>query len=176
MQLQMLFDERERHAESPFDTALAALRRGDESKARRLVDERAAPAERDTGAAARRSTVRDCASCSAVLPRPLPYGDPWNEYVLTSLLVSAGEHRQAATYGAESYARQPQPLLAATIARAAGALGDADTAVAWLRAAADTSASTSRPGHRHRPGPRAGRRPRPPRRRRPARQSLQPTG
>ena len=71
----------------------------------------------------------------AALPRPLPTGDPWNEYVLTNLLVHGGHHREAATYGAESYARTPQPLLAATIARAAGGLGDEATAIAWLRAA-----------------------------------------
>ena len=57
--------------------------------------------------------------------------------MLTNLLVRGDEHREAATYGAEAYARSPQPLLAATIARAAGALGDDATAVAWLRAAVD---------------------------------------
>ena len=65
----------------------------------------------------------------AALPRPLPTGDPWNEYVLTNLLVHGGQHREAAEYGAASYARTPQPLLAATIARAAGGLGDEATAI-----------------------------------------------
>ena len=110
----------------------------------------------------------------AVLPRPLPYGDPWNEYVLTNLLVGAGEHREAAEYGAASYARQPQPLLAATIARAAGALGDADTAVAWLRAAADSGASRHSLATIIDQAPELSRRPHPTRRRRPA--GLPPTG
>ena len=35
----------------------------------------------------------------------------------------------------------PRPLIAATVARAAGALGDNDTAAAWLRAAADVGTS-----------------------------------
>ena len=37
MQLQALFGERDRNAVSPFDAAAAALRRGDESKARRIL-------------------------------------------------------------------------------------------------------------------------------------------
>ena len=48
---------------------------------------------------------------------------------------------EAARYGADSYARQPRTLIAATVARAAGALGDETTAVAWLRAAADAGTS-----------------------------------
>ncbi len=140
MQLQLLFDDRERHATSPFDKAMAALRNGDEARARRIATnglrrQSATPVVPQTldGPGLRQLL--------AVLPRPLPYGDPWNEYVLTNLLVGAGEHREAAEYGAASYAREPQPLLAASIARAAGALGDTDTAVAWLRAAADSGGS-----------------------------------
>ena len=53
--------------------------------------------------------------------------------MLTNLLVRHGDPREAPTYGAESYGRNPQPMLAATVARAAGALGDEETAVAWLR-------------------------------------------
>ena len=37
MQLQALFAERDRHAVSPFNAAAAALRRGDEAKARRIL-------------------------------------------------------------------------------------------------------------------------------------------
>ena len=77
-----------------------------------------------------------------LLPRPIPHGDSWNEYVLTNLLVRAGSPREAAEYGADSYGRNAQPLLAATIARAAGAVGDEETAVAWLRAAAGDGTAT----------------------------------
>jgi hypothetical protein len=73
-----------------------------------------------------------------MLPYPLPYGDPFNEYVLANLLIRTGAYHEAARYAAESYAREPLPLTAATVARAAGALRDDDTAAAWLRAAADT--------------------------------------
>jgi Zn-dependent protease len=141
MQLQALFAERDRVAASPFDDAAAALAKGNESKARRILvkgmqrpsPRRVAPRELD-GDTARRLL--------ALLPRPLPEGEPWNEYVLTNLLVRNGDLREAATYGAESYGRNPQPMLAATVARAAGGLGDDDTAVAWLRAAADGTART----------------------------------
>jgi Zn-dependent protease len=136
MQLQALFAERDRHAVSPFDAAAAALQRGDEAKARRIL----------VKGLQRPSTLRvaprglDDASIRAllvVLPRPLPDGEPWNEYILTNLLVRNGDQREAAEYGAASYGRNPQPMMAATVARAAGALGDEETAVAWLRAAAD---------------------------------------
>ena len=140
MQLQMIFEEREDNAVSPFDDAAAALRDGDEAKAVRIV----AKAMRREGA---RPLVPaplpddELQRLLAALPRPLPTGDAWNEYVLTNLLVHGGRHREAAEYGAASYARTPQPLLAATIARAAGGLGDEATAINWLRAAVDSGAS-----------------------------------
>jgi Zn-dependent protease len=135
MQLQAVFEERERTAVSIFDRAGAALADGDEARAVRIVTK-----------GMRRPTQRPLVPEIAddelrrllrALPRPLPTGDPWHEYVLTNLLVRGGDQRSAATYGAEAYARNAQPLLAATIARAAGALGDEETAIAWLRAAVD---------------------------------------
>ena len=103
---------------------------------RRRASSRAACASRASAPwCPHRSQTTSCIGCSPSLPRPLPTGDPWNEYVLTNLLVHGGAYREAATYGAESYARPPQPLLAATIARAAGGVGDEATAIAWLRAA-----------------------------------------
>jgi Zn-dependent protease len=135
MQLQAVFEERERTAVSIFDRAAAALDAGDRDKAARIVTK---GMRRPTQTA----LVPDVADerlrrLVAALPRPLPTGDPWHEYVLSNLLVRGGEHREAAAYGADAYARNPQPLLAATIARAAGALGDDATAIAWLRAAVD---------------------------------------
>ena len=168
MQLQMVFEERSEHAVSPFDKAMAALQRGDESKARKI----ATNGLRRPGAGLPVPQTIDADGLHrllAVLPRPLPYGDPWNEYVLTNLLVSTAEYREAATYGAESFARQPQLLLAATIARAAGGArrrGHGRRLAAGRRRHGGVDA---RAGRGHRPGARAGRRPRPLRRRRPAR-------
>jgi Zn-dependent protease len=133
LQLQGLFQERA--PESVFDEALAALDDGNEAKARRIL----ARGLQRPGSAPVPPTTLDEAGARRlvdVLPRPLPHGDPWNEYVLTNLLVRVGRFEEAATYGAASFGRQPRAMLAVTIARAAAAHGDEDTAVAWLRAAA----------------------------------------
>jgi Zn-dependent protease len=140
MQLQLVFDDRARHAVSPFDKALTALRADDPDRATRTMvsalrrpgSPRVGPRTLDDDGTRRLLTL---------LPRPLPYGDPFNEYVLANLLLRTGAYGEAARYGADSYGREPQPLMAATVARAAGALGDEDTAAAWLRAAAGGATS-----------------------------------
>jgi hypothetical protein len=136
MQLQEVFEEREANAVSPFDDAADALRAGDDATAVRVVTKAMRrPSERTL--VPRPLADAELQRLLDALPSPLPTGDPWNEYVLTNLLVQGGRHRDAAEYGAASYGRSPQPLLAATIARAAGGLGDEATAVNWLRAAVD---------------------------------------
>jgi predicted Zn-dependent protease len=140
MQLQLISEDRSRHAESPFDKALAALQAGDPDRATRTL----VNGLRRRGAVpvAPRSVDDDGARrLLGLLPRPLPYGDPFNEYVLANLLLRTGGYDDAARYGAECYGREPSPLMAATVARAAGALGDEDTAVAWLGAAAGEATS-----------------------------------
>ena len=141
LQLQSLFDERARNAESPFDVAAAALRDGNEGRARKvLVNGLRRPSQSPV---LPRSLDDDAVHrIVAVLPEPLPYGDPWNEYVLANLFVRVGRYEDAARYAAGSYERQPRTLIAATVARAAGALGDEETAVAWLRAAAGIGTAT----------------------------------
>ncbi|WP_420453455.1 site-2 protease family protein [Ilumatobacter sp.] len=76
-----------------------------------------------------------------LLGDPLPHGDPANEYVLADLLLRTGGHERAAHYAAESYRRQPNTLSALIVARAAGALGDDETAIGWLRTAASVGTS-----------------------------------
>src|SRR6056297_458667 len=76
-----------------------------------------------------------------LLPDPLPTGDPWNEYVLANQLMRIGRFEDAAHYAADAYRRHPHTLAAATVARAAGALGDQATAIGWLRTAADAGTS-----------------------------------
>jgi len=136
MQLSTLESDRSRRAVSPFDRAVGALAAGDERRARRLLVNglrrpSAAPV------APQPMTDETVALLVALLPDPLPAGDPWNEYVLSNLLIRAGRAEDAARYAADSYTRQPRALIAATVARAAAALGDEDTSVAWLRTAAD---------------------------------------
>lgn len=140
MQLQMVVEDRDHHAVSPFDAAADAMREGDEAKALRTLT-RGMRKPSPTRVVPQRFADAELQRLLDIVPRPLPQGDPWQEYVLTNLLVHGGRFREAAEYGAASYAHQPQPLLAATIARAAGGLGDEPTAVAWLRTAVDAGTS-----------------------------------
>ena len=141
MQLQMIFEEREDNAVSPFDDAAAALRDGDEVKAVRIVEkamrrESAAPA--GAGAAARRRAAppprrapppaadrrpvdRVRAGEPARARRPAPRGRR----------VRRGELRPHATSRCWPR-RSPAPPRG---------LGDETTATNWLREAIDSGAS-----------------------------------
>lgn len=135
MQLQALYAERAATAVSPLDRARDALAAGDRDKATKvLVTAMRRPAGPQTP---RPMSASEAYDLVALLPRPLPTGDPSQEYVLGSLLVSAREYEEAAHYAAASFQRHPQPVMATLVARAAARLGDDGTAVAWLRAAAE---------------------------------------
>jgi hypothetical protein len=71
----------------------------------------------------------------ALLPRPLPTGNPHAEQALAGILVRLGQYDAAAHYAADSYRRAPSAVSAFAVARSAAALGDRDTATGWLRAA-----------------------------------------
>ena len=71
----------------------------------------------------------------ALLPRPLPTGDPHAEQALAGILVRLGEYDTAAHYAADSYHRSPSTLTAFAVARSAASLGDRETALGWLRVA-----------------------------------------
>ena len=139
LQLATVFEDRRRHAVSPFDTAVAAMRNGDSQKAVKMVTRgltrpsnvRIVPASLHAGSA------DELRSIVALLPRPLPQGDPWNEYMLSTVLVRLGLASEAAEYSAQCFAAEPNPLAACGVARAAAAIGDGATAAAWLRAARD---------------------------------------
>jgi Zn-dependent protease len=68
-----------------------------------------------------------------LLPRPLPVGSPYAGYAAADVLLRLGEYTEAAHYAAAVHAREPHPLLAVQVARAAAALGDQPTALGWLR-------------------------------------------
>lgn len=76
----------------------------------------------------------ELAAVLALLPRPLPFGRPHSEHVLAGILLRLGHHDDAARYAAASFSRHPSTAMAAIVARSAAALGDRDTAFAWLRA------------------------------------------
>ena len=68
MQLQMIFEEREDNAVSPFDDAAAALRDGDEAKAVRIVEQGDAPGERRARSCRRRCPTTSCAPARRAPP------------------------------------------------------------------------------------------------------------
>lgn len=145
-QLAGLFEERNRTAVSPFDAAAAAARRGDTAKAVRILSRglqrpsprRIVPSELSVPPDdALRAVVE-------VLPRPLPSGDPWNEFLLATLLIRYGAATEAAEYAAASFHQEPSALAASAVARAAASLGDSATAAGWLRAAREAGLSDER--------------------------------
>ena len=72
-----------------------------------------------------------------LLPQPLPSGRVYDEHVLANVLLRLGRFDDAARYAAGSFGRSPSTTAATVVARAAGALGDVDTSIGWLRAALD---------------------------------------
>lgn len=86
------------------------------------------------------ASERDLEALVALLPRPFPVGDAYGEYVLSGILLRLGEYTDAAHYASEAYRRRPAPSLAVNVSRAAMALGDRATALAWLRTASSTLA------------------------------------
>ncbi|MEM9042830.1 MAG: site-2 protease family protein [Actinomycetota bacterium] len=138
-QMRMLQEGKPRPiARSVWDRAAAELERGREGKARRMLD----AALRHPQPVATTAPVRlDAAQAAALvdlLDDPLPYGDPANELILAEMLLGLRRHEAAGQYAAECYERRPNALSAIVVARAAGAMNDDATALAWLRAAIDT--------------------------------------
>lgn len=137
-QFQLLFANRP--VQSPWDAASAALRGGKTRRARRLLTAALTQPATEQSPTPVRLSDDEAAALVDVLPEPLPRGEPWNEYVLANLLVRLGRYEDAAHYAADGYERHPHALGAATVARAAAALGDDETAIGWLRAAAGAGA------------------------------------
>ncbi len=86
--------------------------------------------------AAPRDTLRQLI---ALLPRPLPVGQMFSSFVLSAVLLKVGDYYDDAHYAAAAYAQHGAPMFAVHVARSAAALGDRDTALAWLRTAARTA-------------------------------------
>ena len=138
-QLQMLGSSKE--SVSPWQAAADALHAGKRGRARRRLV--AALSQPNQGGQHTMVPLdrEDAAALVALLPDPFPRGDPWNEYVLGNLLIGLGRYEDAAHYAADSYARHPHALGAATVARASAAAGDTANAIGWLRAAAGAGGS-----------------------------------
>jgi len=128
---------------SPWNDARLALAAGKAAKARRILVTALSNPRPDVRPIAAPMSVSDASALIDLLPDPLPFGDPLNEYVLSNELLRVGRFEDAAHYSAASFERHAQSLAAANVARAAGALGDQATAIGWLRAAADTGTAPS---------------------------------
>ncbi len=138
-QLQMLGSSRP--AATPWRQAHDALAAGKAGKARRILVNALRQPRPDRPPPSVQLDDDEAERLVELLPDPLPTGDPWNEYVLANLLIRIGRFEDAAHYAADGFARHPHTLGAATVARAAGALGDEATAIGWLRAAAEAGTS-----------------------------------
>lgn len=128
---------------SPWHAAHAALTAGKPRKARRLLIAAISNHRPDRPPPPVELTVEQARALIDVLDEPWPVGDPWNEYIFANQLMRLGRFEDAAHYAADGYSRHPHTLCAATVARAAAALGDQSTAIGWLRTAADAGTSPS---------------------------------
>lgn len=138
-QLQMLGASKEEV--SPWQAADAALAAGKAGKARRILVSALSHHRPDRPPPPVTLGADRVAALIDLLPQPWPSGDPWNEYILANQLMRVGRFEDAAHYAADGYNRHPHTLAAATVARAAGALGDQATAIGWLRTAAEAGTS-----------------------------------
>ena len=123
---------------SPWYRAHQQLSAGQVDIARHiLLGELAAPASNTTNWwPPDAAPLRDLAQLVALLPRPLPHGRSFDDFVLSGILLRLGEYTDAATFAAQSYTNGRPAMLAVHVARAAAALGDRTTALGWLQAAA----------------------------------------
>lgn len=137
-QLQML--NAGKPAASPWAEADRALVAGKSGKARRLLTA-ALSHQHDQRPQPITISHENLGALVDLLPDPLPYGDPTNEYILANVLISIGRFETAAHYAAASFERAPNTLSASAVARASGALGDEATAIGWLTAAANAGTS-----------------------------------
>jgi Zn-dependent protease len=140
-QLQMLGSSKP--AVSPWHAADEALAAGRSAKARRILVSALTHHRPDRPPPPVTLSPEQVGALIDLLPDPLPTGDPWNEYILANQLMRLGRFEEAAHYAADGFGRHPHTLAAATVARAAGALGDQSTAIGWLRTAADAGTSPS---------------------------------
>jgi len=129
---------------SPWCRAHLQLVDGHTDVARQvLLDELATPASATTNWwPPDAASLRHLADLVELLPRPLPHGRAFDDFVLSGILLRLGEYTDAANFAAQSYANGRPAMLAVHVARAAAALGDRRTALGWLQAA-----SASAPAH-----------------------------
>jgi Zn-dependent protease len=123
---------------SPWYRAHRALLAGQPDEARRIVLDdltSSAPAPWWPPYDAHPEQLRAVVS---LIPRPFPPGNPRSEFVLADVALRSGDPLAAGHYAAESFGRARSAGTALVVARAAATVGDRDTALRWLHAAAAT--------------------------------------
>ncbi len=129
---------------SPWFRAAELARRGNLDDARNLLVADFALRNSPNWLPPDAADERELEALVGLLPRPLPTGNVYSEYVLASVLVRLGEFDDAGRYAAESYSRSPGTMPAVIVAQCAAALADAELAIKWLRAGYDVG--TNLPG------------------------------
>jgi hypothetical protein len=127
---------------SAWQLAHAAVQRGDDATARRLILDdltNPTPAAQYPAAWPANAPPEAIRAIIETLPTDLPSGNPASEAVLIDALFKAGFARQAGEHAAVEFGKQRRPVLAAAVARAATRMGDGDNAVQWLNAAVDAA-------------------------------------
>lgn len=119
---------------SPWFRSAELARRGNSEDARNLLLADFALGRSPNWLPPDAAGAREIEALINLLPRPLPIGNAYSEYVLASQLVRLGEFEQAGRYAAESYGRSPGTMPAVIVAQCAAALGDEELAIRWLRA------------------------------------------
>ncbi len=128
---------------SPWFLAARAMRSGDPNRARDLLThDLASPGDKSWWPPLA-APVPILVELIDVLPRPLPHGHPYSEWVLAEMLLRCGRYVEAGQYAAEMFAKAPTATGACMVARASAAAGDRDNAVDWLRAGANASHTAS---------------------------------
>ena len=139
-QFQLLQADKPRPAaRSPWDLAGEALDDGKDAKARRILIGALTHPQPVTVPTRLGMSAERAIELLDLLPRPFPHGDPGNEHVLGSLLLSLRRYEEAAHYAADTFGRHPNSMSAVLVARAAAGAGDAATAIAWLRQAFESN-------------------------------------
>ncbi|MFM2184084.1 MAG: hypothetical protein RJB61_2378 [Actinomycetota bacterium] len=127
------------HVPSPWYRAWQQLRAGHPDIARSILLADLADAGSADWSPPHAAPVEALRSVAALLPRPVPQGRVFSMHVLCDVLMRTGDYHEAGLAAAECYRQRRVPLMAISVARAAAALGDRPTALAWLSTAAQHS-------------------------------------
>ena len=129
---------------SPWFRAAELARRGNLDEARNLLVADFALHQSPNWLPPDAAGEKELEALVNLLPRPLPTGNVYSEYVLASILVRLGEFDDAGRYAADSYTRSPGTMPAVIVAECAAALDDDELAIKWLHAGYDVG--TNLPG------------------------------